>query len=110
MICQNAWKGLGGITKLLHGNLPVEGVLGLFVTPVVNENGGILIVLRGVLYGGGEYRRIFRKYVRMSEIMGERILTRYELISRIFKDSLKGVNVLRLVAGGVLEYYLLEVK
>ena len=74
-------------------------VVGLFGIQGANENGERLVQTCAesdlIMWNNHFKKREVHKYIWVSEVNEEKTLINYLLISRMFKDILKDVNVLR---------------
>ena len=96
------------------GEEPVEGVIGEFGVPGVNENGEKLVDLcieRELVIGNTWFKkRDIHKYTWESGVDGQRALMDYVLVDRQMKERLVDVNVLRGAARGMSDHFLVEGK
>ena len=94
------------------GDREIEGVIGKYGVPGVNENGESLIEMcneRSMIVGNTYFeKKLIYKYTWERENGGERSLIDYVLVEKMHKSRLKDVSVRRGVAGGMSDHYLIE--
>ena len=94
------------------GDRVVEGVIGKYGVPGVNENGERLVevcIERRLSVGNTWFqKRMIQKYTREGENGQERSLIDYVLVDERSKRFLEDVNVYRGAAGGMSDHYLVE--
>ena len=96
------------------GEREIDGVVGKFGVPGVNENGECLVemcVERGLIVGNTWFqKKMIHKYTWERDNGDERSLIDYVLIESKYKNRLKDVSVFRGAAGGMSDHYLVEAK
>ena len=94
------------------GDRGVDGVIGKYGVPGVNENGERLVevcIERRLSVGNTWFqKRMIQKYTREGENGQERSLIDYVLVDERSKRFLEDVNVYRGAAGGMSDHYLVE--
>ena len=94
------------------GDRGVDGVIGKYGVPGVNENGERLVevcIERRLSVGNTWFqKRMIQKYTRERENGQERSLIDYVLVDERSKRFLEDVNVYRGAAGGMSDHYLVE--
>lgn len=97
------------------GDVPVEGVVGKYGVPGINENGERLIRLcmeRELVVGNTWYeKKLKHKYTWVRQENGrvvDRALMDYVIVSKKGRDRLLDVRVLRGEGGGMSDHFLVE--
>ena len=96
------------------GDREVDGVIGKYGVPGMNENGECLVEIckgRGLSVGNTWFKKkLIHKYTWEKENGMERSLIYYILIKMNFKSRMKDASLCRGMAGGMSDHYLVEAK